>query len=194
MKYILLIILLVSSLLAEIPKYQRKYFRHWIDKDRDGQNTRVEVLIDENIDKVYPLEFKTFDSLKVISGMWFCKYTGKWITDPRFLDLDHVVPLKNAWISGAYKWSPTKRKLFANYLLNDDHLIMVTASSNRQKGAKSPDQWLPTNPYYHVQYCKTWLKIKIDWNLTVTEAELLVLKRILKKEKIMNWPEVRMTP
>jgi len=72
-----------------------------------------------------------------------------WNTDPEKLDADHVVPLKWAWEHGASAWTDEQREAFAN---DSDNIVMVLAAANRSKGAKGPDDWMPPNRAYHVQY------------------------------------------
>ena len=83
---------------AGCPKYDRKSYRHWIDEDRDCQNARHEVLIEESLSSV---TFKTGKGCKVLSGSWDDPYSGRTITDATKLDIDHMVPLKEAHESGA---------------------------------------------------------------------------------------------
>ncbi len=149
--------------------YKRALYRHWIDEDRDCQNTRAEVLIrsakDQNV------EFRTDKGCVVARGTWVGPYTGKTFRDAKQLDVDHVVPLKNAHESGAWAWSPAKRRRYANYLDHNKHLLAVSASENRRKGAKGPDQYLSPLKSYHCEYVRIWAKIKVDWELEMTEAE-----------------------
>lgn len=97
--------------------YNRSSFRHWIDIDHDCQDTRQEVLIR---DADGPIKLSP-DGCRVISGIWIDPYTGQTFTDPIKLDVDHFVPLKNAYDSGAYKWDKKKREEYANYLGNNYH-------------------------------------------------------------------------
>ena len=156
--------------------YDRKLYGSWIDLDHDCQNTRHEVLIEESL---VPVTFKTDLKCKVISGKWYDPYTDQVFTDPSKLDIDHVVPLKESFISGAKSWSREKKKEYANYLKDKGHLIAVSRSANRSKGAKDPALWLPTNEAYHVEYAKIWIQIKKDWDLSFDAAEIAALKRIL---------------
>ena len=83
---------------ADYPKYERKSYRHWTDEDRDCQNARHEVLIEESLSTV---GFKTSKDCRVVSGSWNDPYSGRTITDATKLDIDHMVPLKEAHQSGA---------------------------------------------------------------------------------------------
>ena len=65
-------------------------------------------------------------------------YDGLTFASRGKLDIDHVVPLANAWRAGAKKWSDDRRRAFANDL-DDSQLIAVSAKSNRCKGDQGPD-------------------------------------------------------
>ncbi|MFI2619530.1 hypothetical protein [Streptomyces sp. NPDC018584] len=74
--------------------YQRSRFQHWNDEDGDGVHTRGEVLIAES--RTAP----TVDpGCKVTAGEWHAYYDGEPLTRPRGLDIDHTVPLAEAWDS-----------------------------------------------------------------------------------------------
>ena len=120
--------------------YKRDLFRHWTDDDSDSCNTREEVLIAESRT---PAQVDAY-GCKVIEGDWFSEYDGLLHTNPSDLDIDHFVPLKEAWDSGAWAWSPTQRQRFANDLSDPRALIAVTAGANRSKGDKDPSNWLPS--------------------------------------------------
>jgi hypothetical protein len=151
--------------------YDRDLFRHWIDADGDGCNTRREVLIAEA--KVKPSVTGDCD---LMGGEWYSVYDQVTTNDPSDFDVDHFIPLKEAWDSGAYAWSSEKRKEFANDLGFGGSLIAVTASSNRSKSDRDPADWLPPNSGYHCRYITNWVKVKIRWGLTVDSAELATIK------------------
>ena len=123
-----------------VVKYDRaKDYGGWIDADGDGINTRHEVLIEESL---APVQMST-DGKSVESGLWFDPYTAKTFILPRdggrtLIDIDHMVPLKEAHQSGAYKWTKKKRSDYANDLDNPGHLIAVDSSANRSKSDKDP--------------------------------------------------------
>jgi hypothetical protein len=158
--------------------YDRDLFRHWIDADGDGCNTRREVLIAEA--RVKPTITGDCD---LVGGEWYSVYDQVTTTDPSDFDVDHFIPLKEAWDSGAYAWSSDKRKEFANDLGFGGSLIAVTASSNRSKSDRDPTDWLPSNSGYHCSYVTTWVKVKIRWGLTVDSAELATIKEFGKSCK-----------
>lgn len=155
-------------------EYNREDWGSWIDEDGDGLNTRNEVLAEESLIK------PVISNNKVVYGKWFDKYTGKYFTNPNDLDIDHLVPLKNAYISGASNWSKRKKNRYYNYLKYDNHLIAVSKSANRNKSDKSPVEWLPPNKEYQCEYVREWYKIKVDWGLTIEEGFDKVSNRVCK--------------
>ena len=156
--------------------YDRSEWKHWIDADDDCQNARHEVLISES---AAPVEFKDSDECEVTIGRWIGPYTGDVFTDPRDLDIDHMVPLVNAHKSGGYAWNQKRKKEYANDLTYAGHLIAVSASANRSKGGKGPDEWRPPNTDYWCQYALDWVTIKWEWELTATESEASALSQML---------------
>ncbi|MFZ8997936.1 MAG: HNH endonuclease family protein [Ilumatobacteraceae bacterium] len=154
--------------------YSRTLFRHWIDEDRDGCNTRREVLIDESLE---PLEVESPCTL--VGGRWYSAFDGVVTTDSSTFDVDHMVPLAEAWRSGAHSWTSSRREAFANDLGLDASLIAVTASSNRSKGDGDPAEWLPPLSSYHCQYVIDWVTIKVRWDLTVDQTEYDALADVL---------------
>ena len=149
------------------PEYLRGDWKHWIDEDGDCQDTRVEVLISESEIAVELDE----DGCKVVAGRWTGPYTGEVFTDPSKLDIDHMVPLKNAHRAGGWSWDKAKRKAYANDIQNPAHLIAVKASANRSKGWKGPDLWKPPLQSYWCQYATDWESIKSQWHLDISTEE-----------------------
>lgn len=146
------------------PAYDRDAFKHWIDADRDGCNTRAEVLKRDSVVTV------TYSSgCTVATGSWVSKYDGKRHTVAGDMDIDHLVPLQEAWHSGASRWTAAQREAFANDLTFGGALVPMTASLNRSKGAKEPREWTP--PAQRCDYLTDWMLTKWRWNLTVDEAE-----------------------
>ena len=161
---------------AGCPKYDRKSYRHWIDEDRDCQNARHEVLIEESLSRV---GFKSSKGCRVISGSWNDPYSGRTITDATKLDIDHMVPLKEAHDSGAAFWSRERKRAYANDLDDPDTLIAVDRGLNRQKGAKDPAEWLPPKKSYQIEYARAWVGVKLKWGLTADRRELMALRELI---------------
>lgn len=150
--------------------YDRSLFRHWIDADGDGCDARREVLIAESLT---PVSIGAGCSLS--GGQWYSAFDGQSTTDPSTFDIDHFVPLKEAWDSGAHAWSSDQRRRFANDLDYPGSLIAVTAGSNRSKGAGDPAEWLPM-PSYRCEYVRNWVEVKLRWDLSADPAELTALR------------------
>lgn len=152
--------------------YDRAAWKHWTDDDGDCQDTRTEVLIAESEVPV------TFDrsGCKVVTGLWRCPYTGRVFENPRDLDVDHRVPLRHAHTHGAAAWTGRRRRDYANDLEHPEHLVAVSASANRSKGAKGIDAWLPENASQRCAYVGLWMEVKRTWGLEIDarEAELAV--------------------
>ena len=154
--------------------YERKLFRHWVDEDSDGCDTRREVLIAESLDPV-----QIGSKCLITGGRWFSIYDNVETTDSSKFDIDHMVPLSEAWDSGAWNWNADQRKHFANDLDQPFFLIAVTASSNRSKSDRDPAEWMPPNASYHCTYVRIWIEIKRAWDLSVDQAEHDYLARKL---------------
>jgi hypothetical protein len=165
-----------SSSSSDCPKYDRSDYSHWIDADGDCQDTRVEVLVAENIGTI---SYLTDSSCKVVTGSWYDPFTDTTFSTASRLDVDHMVPLKEAHESGAYLWSSSKKKEFANELSPSETLIAVSGSANRSKGSRDPAEWLPTNTSYHTTYATNWASIKVKWELTADAEEIATLKSLL---------------
>ena len=168
--------------------YERKEFGHgWRDNDRDGQDERQETLIRYHDGRKGAVLVLEPSGDRVESGLWFCRFTGEWFMDPGDMDIDHFVPLKAAWLAGAHAWDRDRRMQYSNgYGIKSrkrrSWLIPVSASANRSKGARGPDEWLPSRTEYHVNYAATWIRTKSYWGLSVTAAESATLKTILTTE------------
>jgi Protein of unknown function (DUF1524) len=112
------------------------------------------------------------------SGTWRSFYDGLTFTTSSRVDIDHVVPLANAWRSGAKRWRDGRRRAFANDL-EDSQLIAVSASSNRSKGDQGPEAWkLPRRAAWCL-YSRWWVQVKRHWRLTVTRPERTQLRRMV---------------
>ena len=157
--------------------YSRSLFKHWIDADGDSCNTREEVLIDESQSRAQVDPF----GCKVIEGDWFSPYDGQVFTSPSDLDVDHLVPLKEAWDSGAWSWTSTRRQSFANDLSDPRTLIAVSASQNRSKGDKDPSNWIPVRQAYLCTYLADWVAVKARWGLSMDQSEAGRIRNLLTR-------------
>ncbi len=157
-----------------VVEYDRDDWKHWRDEDGDCQDTRQEVLIR---DSEIPVTFKTEAECKVASGRWTCLYTGEVFTDPGKLDVDHVVPLGNANMSGGWEWDADRKAAYANDLGNPQHLLAVKAAANRKKGARHPADYKPRSEF-RCSYAAIWRGIKGTWGLEQTPREEATLQEM----------------
>ena len=158
----------VAPIPTDIADYSRSQWNHWTDADGDCQDARQEALISESRVDV---TFESERTCRVETGRWYGAFTGTYVEAPGDLDIDHLVPLKNAHDSGGWAWSSDRKQKYANYLGNPDHLIAVTKGANRSKGAKGPEEWRPPDEGYWCQYATDWTEVKMEWGLTMTQRE-----------------------
>ncbi|MEV6524690.1 HNH endonuclease family protein [Longispora sp. NPDC051575] len=144
--------------------YNRDLFPHWVDADSDGCNTRYEVLIAEATTTP-----SVGSGCALSGGRWYSYYDGASWTNPADLDIDHFVPLAEAWDSGARSWTTARRQLFANDLGDVRSLVAVTDNVNQAKGDQDPATWMPQ--LEKCRYVGEWVAVKLRWRLTVDSAE-----------------------
>lgn len=169
---ILITLLFSLNLLAQTPSYDRKEFRHWDDEDRDCRNRRAEVLKDRSLESVtYRKSRRGLCTVK--TGKWNDFYFDEVQNRASMVDIDHVVPLKNAWDSGAHNWSKFEREQFANDPLN---LVITNRKYNRQKGAQTPLTWAPIDRKYYCKYLLRWIKVKQKYELLIEKQVFTFFK------------------
>jgi hypothetical protein len=154
------------------PVYQRsKFGTSWISQG-NGCTTRDRVLIRDGLDAMADA------GCTITAVHWRSVYDGLIFTVKSRVDIDHVVPLGNAWVSGASTWTRARRVLFANDL-TDSQLIAVSVSSNRSKGNRGPEVWKPPRAQIWCLYARWWVDVKTVWRLTVTGDEKRALRSML---------------
>lgn len=151
--------------------YSRDRFSHWRNT---GKNCDVRDSVLQRDGRNIKLS-----GCNVVAGHWESVYDTRTFIDPSGVDIDHMVPLANAWRSGADEWDEARRRDFANDLTRPQ-LIAVSASSNRSKGDQDPSQWKPANRSYWCQYAESWVTVKHYWRLSVTSAEKAALTDMLE--------------
>jgi hypothetical protein len=154
--------------------YKRTAFKHWTDADRDGCDTRKEVLKAEAI--IAPVQGP---GCALTGGEWYSPYDDTYFNDAGKLDIDHLVPLAEAWDSGASGWTAKEREAYANDLGDARDLIAVSAKSNRSKADQDPSTWLPPAAGYHCTYVTDWIADKTRWGLSIDPGEQTALQQDL---------------
>jgi hypothetical protein len=153
--------------------YQRESFRHWVDANRNGCSTRSEVLLEEAVTAP-----QVGARCALSAGRWYSYYDDVYVDGPRGLDIDHLVPLAEAWDSGASQWTAARRQAYANDLGASTSLVTVTAASNRSKSDQDPAQWLPPYEPSRCRYITEWTGTKLRWSLTADPGERAALTRL----------------
>lgn len=156
---------------ADAPGYSRSKFPHWITQ-YGACDTREVVLQRDGQDVVQD------GQCRATGGTWYSEYDGKTITSASGIDIDHVVPLKEAWRSGASGWATPERRAFANDVTHSQ-LIAVSSGSNRSKSDKDPGNWKPPLESYWCVYSRAWISVKSVYHLTANPAEVAALDQML---------------
>lgn len=165
------------------PPYDRSRFEHWVRVRRC--DTRARVLRAESTRPV-----RASNACTVVGGRWLSEYDGRWFTSPRDVEIDHRVALKEAWDSGAWRWSLERRRGFANDLGYRHSLLAVSMTSNRSKSDRDPGEWLPI--VGRCSYAARWVAVKTRWQLSVDPVEkeslLLMLTHCPPDQRLVEAP------
>ncbi|MFD5747715.1 HNH endonuclease family protein [Streptomyces sp. NPDC127033] len=151
--------------------YSRDLFPHWITQS-GACNTREVVLKRDGTSVVQD------SSCAATSGKWYSPYDGATWSAASDVDIDHMVPLSEAWKSGASSWTTAQRQAFANDLTRPQ-LIAVTDNVNQSKGDKDPANWMPPLASYKCTYVRAWVQVKYYYSLKVDSAEKTALTNAL---------------
>jgi hypothetical protein len=157
--------------------YDREDFPHWSDAQEFGWDVsdsacdvREAALIrdGENV--------AVGEGCDVESGRWRDPYTTRTYTDPLDIDIDHLVPLANAYRSGASNWDEVGRERYAN---DPNNLLSVEDDANQEKGDKGPEAWKPPNRAVRCSYARRWISVKSEYDLTINPQEKAALRQML---------------
>ncbi len=174
-------ILIKDSSYQEPPPYNRaQQFKSWI-KDPTQQtclNIRGLVLKRQAHGDIVT---NPKSPCTIISSEWYDPYTDTTFHSSQDLQIDHVVPLKNAYLAGAWSWSQSKRCHYANFIEDNTHLIAVARNANEGKGDSAPDKYMPPNAQFKCQYLAIWLKIKAVWNLKISVNEGSAIRSLIQE-------------
>jgi len=170
-----------GEVLATVPPYRRTDFGIWVNEDGPANcyNTRAEVLI-RDATPTSAVKFDTANPCKIIRGEWADPYSGTDFKLASAVQVDHVVPLKNAYRSGAHAWTKERRCHFGNFLRDENHLLSVSGRENMSKGDSGPEDYLPPNSSYVCTYLANWMRIKAVWNLEFSRDESIAIERSLR--------------
>ncbi|CAK5278027.1 unnamed protein product [Mycena citricolor] len=149
------------------PAYARTEFKTW-DTISGNCDTRETVLIRDGTNVV------TNSACAATSGHWVSPYDGVATTLASDLDIDHLVPLKEAWLSGARDWTAAQRESYANDLTRPQ-LVAITDNLNESKGDRDVASFVPPLASYVCTYIRAWIEVKHFYNLTIDSAESTAL-------------------
>lgn len=165
------------------PYKRRQHFGGWM-RDPSHEtcyNTRARILIRESQRDV------TMSSRCVVAtGLWKDPYTGNLFESARQIQIDHMVPLKNAYISGAASWTPKHRCIYANFEKSEYHLIAASGHENMSKGDDTPADYLPPDESYVCTYLKHWMMVKLTWRLFMSDVEVKAITDAMKEHRCEN--------
>ena len=154
------------------------YGSAWSDVDRNGCDTRNDILTRDLINIVYR---SGTGNCVVESGLFYDPYTN---TEFEFIksssgstiEIDHVVSLSDSWQKGAQQWNSDLRKQFANDPLN---LVATSKSTNRSKSDSDAASWLPPNKEIRCAFVARQVAVKSAYQLWVTQAEFDAMAKVL---------------
>ncbi|MEU7828114.1 MULTISPECIES: HNH endonuclease family protein [unclassified Nonomuraea] len=158
---------------------REKFGPAWADVDHNGCDTRNDILKRDLKDETF--KSGTHDCI-VLTGVLDDPYSGKTITFKRGQDtstavqIDHLIPLSDAWQKGAQQWTADKRKEFANDPMN---LMAVDGPLNGQKSDSDAATWLPPRKAYRCTYIAKQIDVKAKYDLWLTTGEKDAMTGIL---------------
>ena len=176
MTKIIILFVFTFSISIGQERYSRTKFGEGWNTYKGCVTVREHVLI-ENSKEMVVMDSK---SCNIEKGRWYSIWENRYFDDPKNVDIDHTVPLKWAFTHGADKWTPKQRNDYANNYTDNLHLVPMSVYSNRSKGAKGPDKWMPAES--RCLYVVTFMAIVRKYNLQFTEAEFTKVNEIQKKE------------
>ena len=155
----------------------------WRDIDGNGCNQRDDVLLRDAKPGTTKVQQQGRCDHDVLAGTWIDPYAGrtlvltdlKNLSQAQAVQVDHIVPLAEAWVSGANAWSDDRREQYANTLSG---LLAVDGPTNASKGAGDPAAWRPRKAY-QCRYAVRWITIKRTWKLAVDPSEAKALNQML---------------
>lgn len=155
----------------------------WVDVDGNGCNQRDDVLFRDAIPGSTVTVVQGSCGHDVVAGAWTDPYSGielrfddlKSQAQAQAIQIDHIVPLAEAWVSGAADWSDERRRAFANDLAE---LLAVHGPTNASKGSNDPAAWRPRKEF-QCDYAQRWIAIKGAWDLTADASERRALTEML---------------
>jgi hypothetical protein len=167
------------------PAYDRDAFgTPWADTDGNGCNQRDDVLLRDAVPGSVDVATQDRCDHDVLAGSWVDPYSGRTLTfddlkapaQAQAIQIDHVVPLAEAWRSGAATWSDDRRRAYANDL---DVLVAADGPTNAAKSDDDPAAWRPRRAF-QCEYAVRWVAVKSAWSLAADRSEIVALREMLE--------------
>jgi hypothetical protein len=159
--------------------YDRNRWPHWASIPGTCFTVRDKALAEESWVPVKTVP-AAGGRCRVVEGLWRDPYTGREFTDAADVDVDHVVPLAEAYESGGHRWGEDRRRDYANELAHEDHLFIVYDRENQgAKGKGDPAEYLPPNHAFVCDYLEAWVRIKARWDLSVDPEEVEAIREAM---------------
>jgi hypothetical protein len=168
-----LAVLAVDDRPSPVGSYRREDWPHWEDIDGNGCDARQDTLIRWS---TTPATLDRSRRCKVLAGTWVSPYDGLVAASPAEIEIDHLVPLAEAFRSGGWQWDAGRRRQFAN---DPMELVAASSSSNRAKSDSPPNEWRPARTESWCAYADRWVVVKATYSLTVTTSERDALGQML---------------
>ncbi|SJN12174.1 hypothetical protein FM113_14165 [Leucobacter sp. 7(1)] len=163
------------------PYDRARFGQAWFDADRNGCDTRNDVLRRDLVD----VELKPGTrGCKVLAGRlddWYSGTTLDFVAGQQTserVQIDHVVPLSWAWKHGAAQWESDALRAFANDPAN---LVATSGQQNRQKSDSGPADWMPADATAHCAYVERFTGVLVAYELGITERERAAIDRVLAR-------------
>ena len=169
---------------ADAASYDRDRFGEaWADVDGNGCNQRDDVLLRDAVPGSTTVQRQGACDHDVLAGSWVDPYTGgefslddlKDLAQAQAVQIDHLVPLAEAWRSGASGWSGRDREAYANDLAV---LTATAGATNASKSDSDPASWLPRKDF-QCGYALRWIAVKDAYALAVDDSEAAALTTML---------------
>lgn len=170
--------------------YDRDEWPHWSSVPGSCFTVRDKALSEESWEPVTIVPAYG-GRCRVTEGLWRDPYTGREFTDSQDVDVDHVVPLAEAYESGGHEWDRDRRRAYANELADEDHLMIVSDRENQvEKGKGDPAEYLPPNDEFVCEYLEAWVRIKARWDLAVDPVEVETIQETMGEREcseVLPW-------
>jgi hypothetical protein len=170
----------ISDAYVPAPYDRDAFGQAWADTDRNGCDTRNDVLRRDLTAVVTKLGT---NGCVVLSGTLHDPYTGRTIafdrgpTSSLAVQIDHRFPLSLAWRHGAASWTAAQREAFANDQATN--LVAVDGPANEEKSDSGPADWMPANTGDACTYAASFVTVATKWHLSIATADERALARTL---------------